>query len=144
MAHIPHAFTASYILFLKDAHVLLARRFQTGFEDGNYSVPAGHVEPNETYTQALIREVAEETGVTLTEVSVKVSHVMNRKTPEREYVDVYFTVHEWEGSPENREPEKCDDLAWFPINNLPTNTIPYIRQAIECSTNGIFYSEHGF
>lgn len=144
MPRIPHTFTASYILFIREGEVLLSRRFQTGFEDGKYSVPAGHVEPNETFTKALIREAEEETGVTLTEETIKVSHIMHRKTPEREYVDIYFIATNWIGTPENREPEKCNDLSWFPVNNLPKNIIPYVRQAIECSVNSVFYSEHGF
>lgn len=144
MSHSPHTFTASYILFLRDGQVLLSRRYQTGFEDGKYSLPAGHTEPDETFTVALIREIAEETGVTLLPEHVTVSHVMHRKTLEREYVDLYYTVQVWEGTPNNKEPNKCDDLSWFPLTALPDNTIPYIRQAITCSMNGIFYSEHGF
>jgi hypothetical protein len=42
------------------------------------------------------------------------------------------------------EPEKCDDLEWFDFNDLPKNTIPYVRQAIECFRNRITYSEYGF
>ncbi len=39
------------------------------------------------------------------------------------------------------EPNKCDDLQWFPINTLPENTIPYIKQAIERAYAGVIYSE---
>ena len=143
MARIPHTFTASYILFIREGKVLLSRRYQTGFEDGNYSLPAGHTERGETFTTALIREIQEETGVTLNPKDVFVSHVMHRKFG-RDNIDVFYTARTWNGTPENLEADKCDDLSWFPLNNLPINTIPYIRQAIECSTKGIFYSEHGF
>lgn len=139
----PHTFTASYILFLRDGRVLLSRRYQTGFEDGNYSLPAGHTEPGETFTTALIREIQEETGITLVPDNVSVSHIMHRKFG-RENIDVFYSVRNWTGTPENREPQKCDDLSWFPVDNLPENTIPYIRQAIEHSLRGIFYSEHGW
>lgn len=139
----PHTFTASYILFLQDGKVLLSRRYQTGFEDGNYSLPAGHTEPGETFTTALIREIQEETGVTLAPENVFVSHIMHRKLG-RENIDVFYSVENWTGTPENREPEKCDDLSWFPVDNLPENTIPYVRQAIENSLNNIPYSEFGW
>jgi hypothetical protein len=42
------------------------------------------------------------------------------------------------------EPHKCDDLNWFEMDRLPDNTIPYIRQAIDCFRKGVFYSEHGW
>jgi len=144
MARIPHTFTASYILFIKDEQVLLSRRFQTGFEDGNYSLPAGHTEPGETFTVALIREIEEETGVELSPEHVTVSHIMHRRAVSRENIDVFFVAKNWTGTPKNLEPEKCDDLSWFPLNSLPQNIIPYVRQAIEHSRAGILYSEHGF
>jgi hypothetical protein len=42
------------------------------------------------------------------------------------------------------ESDKCDDLSWFAIDDLPKNTISYIRQVIECIKNKINYSEFGF
>lgn len=144
MSHYPHTFAAAYIILLRDRRVLLARRYNTGFEDGKYSLPAGHIESSESFTQTLVRETQEEIGISLKTNQAKVSHVMHRKTPTREYVDIYYVSTDWDGAPKNMEPEKCDDLSWFPLNNLPENTIPYVRQAIEYSTKGIFYSEHGF
>ncbi len=143
MPRMPHTFTASYILFIQDGKILLSRRYQTGFEDGMYSLPAGHTEPGETFTTALIREIEEETGIVLKPEDVSVSHVIHRKFG-RENIDVFYSVKNWTGIPENKEPEKCDDLAWFSVDNLPNNTIPYIRQAIENSLKGVFYSEHGW
>ena len=51
-------------LFLLDRHgrVLLLRRCTTDYENGNYSVVAGHVEANEPVTAAAIREAKEELG----------------------------------------------------------------------------------
>ena len=144
MPPIPHTFSASYILLLQDGNVLLARRYQTGFQDGNYSLPAGHVEPGETFTEAIIREAQEEIGIILAEKDIQVGHVMHRKSPDREYVDVYYWAEVWAGTPENKEPEKCNDLRWFPITNLPDNIAPYIRQAIDHSSNKKLYSEWGW
>lgn len=139
----PHTFTASYILFLRDGHILLSRRYQTGFEDGKYSLPAGHTEPGETFSRALMREIQEETGIVLTSDDIAVSHIMHRNA-EREYIDVFYVARQWVGTPENKEPEKCDDLSWFPVDDLPENTIPYVRQAIKNSLQGVFYSEYGW
>jgi hypothetical protein len=69
---------------------------------------------------------------------------MHRKSYDSERVDVFFTAKEWEGEIQNKEPEKCDDLSWFSLTEPPINIIPYIRQALECVRDGIFYSESGW
>jgi len=53
---------AVHLFFLRDEQILLLRRFNTGYEDGNYSVVAGHVDAGETVTQAAIREATEKPG----------------------------------------------------------------------------------
>ena len=42
------------------------------------------------------------------------------------------------------EPEKCDDLSWFDLDNLPGNIIPYIRKVIDRIQESVFYSEDGW
>ena len=134
---------AVHLFFLKDDKILLLRRFQTGYEDGNYSVVAGHVEAGETVTQAAVREAQEEAGVMLQPKDLQVVHVMNRKSND-ERVDFFVVVKAWEDEIRNREPDKCDDLAWFLLNSLPANMIPYVRFAIENYQKGLLYSEFGW
>ncbi len=133
----------AHIFFLRDAEILLLRRFNTGYEDGNYSVVAGHVDAGESVTQAAVREIMEEAGVVVHPKNLQIVHIMNRKSND-ERVDFFMAVKWWAGGITNNEPEKCDDLSWHPITNLPENTIPYIRHAIECFQKGILYSEFGW
>lgn len=138
---------ASYLVLIKDGKILLQRRFNTGYEDGKYSMVAGHVDKGETFTQCLIREIKEEARIMLSSDDLKVAHVMHRNSgteENNERVDVFFVAGKWDGEIENREPNKCDDLSWFDLDNLPANIIPYIKQAIDCIKNKIFYSEHGW
>jgi ADP-ribose pyrophosphatase YjhB (NUDIX family) len=136
---------AVHIFFLRDsdAEILLLRRFNTGYEDGKYSVVAGHVDAGETVTQAAMREAGEEVGVILDAKDIQIVHVMNRKS-EDERIDFFMVVRQWTGEIANMEPHKCDELVWHPITHLPQNTIPYVRHAIECFQNGIAYSEFGW
>jgi ADP-ribose pyrophosphatase YjhB (NUDIX family) len=134
---------AVHMFFIQDGQVLLLRRFNTGYEDGQYSVVAGHVEMGETVTQAAVREANEEAGVTLTAGDLQVVHVMNRKA-ENERIDFFVRVKKWQGEIVNNEPEKCDDLAWFPLNDLPLNIIPYVKHGLESTQKGIYYSEFGW
>ena len=138
---------ASYLTLLKDNKILLLRRLNTGYEDGNYSMVAGHVDANETFTQCIIREAKEEAGILLKPEDLKVVHVMHRNsgTPEdNERVDVFFIAEKWDGEIVNKEPYKCDDLSWFDLDAIPKNVIPYIKQAIEGIKNKTHYSEHGW
>lgn len=138
---------ASYLVLIKDNKILMLRRFNTGFEDGNYSVVAGHVEEGESFSQCIIREAKEEAGIILDQKNIRVVHVMHRdsKTSENnERVDVFFTASKWEGVIENKESDKCDDLAWFDIDNMPENTVNYVRDVISCIRNNVFYSESGW
>ncbi len=134
---------SSYLILIKHGKILLSRRCNTGFEDGKYGLVAGHVEENETFKEALAREAFEESGVLVSE-DMDVVHVMHRKASSDIRVDVFIQPKKIEGEPKIMEPEKCDDLRWFELDNLPSNTIPYIRQAIGCIQKKIFYSEHGW
>ncbi len=143
--HLPTAILASYLVLIKDGRVLLARRANTGYYDGHYSIPAGHVESGESFNRALIREVGEEIGIHLSLSDLVVSHVMHRKAEDgSERVEVFYNVSRWEGNIENMETEKCDDLSWFPLTTLPENTIPYVKHVVDCIQGQVFYSEYGW
>jgi len=132
-----------YGFFIRSNKILLLRRHNTGYEDGNYGLPAGHVENNESITSATCREIEEELGVNLKPQDIKLVHVMHRKEKDIR-VDLFFLIKNWKTEPKNTEPEKCDDLQWFSIDKLPTNTIPYIKRAIQNYTLKKFYSEIGW
>ncbi len=135
---------ASYLVLMKEGKILLLRRFNTGYEDGNYSMVAGHVDVGEAFTQTLVREAEEEAGILLKSEDVKVVHVMHRKAEDSERVDVFLMASRWVGEITNKEPYKCDDLSWFELSNLPLNIVPCVRSAIECIKKGVFYSEFGW
>lgn len=121
--------TTVHLFFIRGGEILLSRRLNTGYRDGEYSVPAGHLDGGETVVAAGCREAREEVGVALAEDDLAFSGVMHRIEDE-ERVDFFFLVRAWSGEPFNNEPEKCSDLRWFPLDALPENTVPYVRQAI--------------
>jgi 8-oxo-dGTP pyrophosphatase MutT (NUDIX family) len=140
---------ASYLVLIKDEKILMSRRFNTGYEDGNYSLPAGHLDGGETFRQAMVREAKEETGIILNPDALKTVHVMHRlvkfeNVGIRERIDAFIRADAWDGKIKNMEPNKCDDLRWFPLNELPQNNIPFVKYALECIQKNIFYSEYGF
>lgn len=87
-------------------------------------------------------------GITLRLGDIRVAHIMHRSAHKDEVydrVDTFFVADKWEGKTENKEPDKCDDLRWFEVDNLPENVIPYIRQVIRMIfEKSEFYSEFGW
>jgi 8-oxo-dGTP pyrophosphatase MutT (NUDIX family) len=134
---------AVHLLLIKERKILLLRRYNTGYEDGNYSVVAGHLDGNEEIKAAMIREAREEAGIEISPSDIEVVGVMHVLTDE-EYVSFFLSASAWSGEIVNMEPHKCDDLSWFDLDNLPQNTIPYIRRAIENYRNGIWFDSLGW
>ena len=130
-----------HLFFFRENQILLIRRFNTGFRDGEYSVPAGHLDGDETVMNAAAREAKEEVGVNIEVSDMTFSTVMHRIEDE-ERVDFFVQAHNWEGEPFNAEPDKCDDVRWVDIHALPANIIPYVKQALSNYLNGIAFDEY--
>ncbi len=133
-----------YALLIRDGKILLLRRQNTGFEDGNYGLVAGHAESNETMREAMKREAAEEAGIIISVDDLDLALTMHRNCGDHERIDLFFKVKKWGGEIKNIEPDKCIDLSWFPLKQLPENTILYIRTAINCYLKGEKYCEFGW
>ena len=129
------------ILLIKNKEILLARRFNTGFHDGDYELPSGHIDGNEPVRKAAAREVFEELGVKIKIEDLSVVHVMHRFGEKNERIEFFLVAESWEGEPTNAEPEVCDNVQWFPINQLPENMIPKAKFGIEQFLCGTIFSE---
>ena len=138
---------AVYIVIIRDGKVLLIRRANTGHEDGKYGFPAGHLLPGEAVREGAIREAREEIAVSIEPEDLRVVHTMIRKkanTDDGDRIDFFLAANAYSGEPINAEPEKCDDINWFPLEELPENTIAYIRQAIQAIRRKQSFSEFGW
>jgi 8-oxo-dGTP diphosphatase len=131
------------LLLDTDGQMLFGRRYNTGFEDGAYHLPAGHLEAGESVIEALVREAKEEIGVTIAPQHIEFSHVMHNSSSGGR-IAFFFSVRRWEGTPENREPEKCSELRWFPLHALPDHLIDYCRVALGHIASGRPFSVYGW
>jgi ADP-ribose pyrophosphatase YjhB (NUDIX family) len=132
-----------HLLFFRRGEILLARRFNTGYMDGHYSVPAGHLDGGESLTRAALREAKEEIGLDLSPDALEFACVFHRREGD-ERIDFFVKVREWSGEPVNAEPDKCDQLRWVRVNALPGNTIPYVRRGIENTLTGRVFEQFGW
>ncbi|MFB7878536.1 NUDIX domain-containing protein [Nocardia sp. NPDC056064] len=123
--------------------VLFGRRAGTGYADGAYHLPSGHLEAEESVIDALVREAAEEIGVQIEPGDVEFVHVMHNSSSGGR-VAFFFRVRRWRGEPTNLEPDKCDALEWFALDALPTEMIPYCREALGRIASGETISLYGW
>ncbi|HLC70074.1 MAG TPA: NUDIX domain-containing protein [Patescibacteria group bacterium] len=137
-------YVAAYLVLVKNGRVLLLRRFNTGYQDGNYSLVAGHLDGGETTKQCIIREASEEAGIVVRPEDLEVVHTMHRLAPDREYFDFYLRAEKWTGDITNMEPDKCDELKWCQIDDLPSNVLPAVKLALGNINNNVHYSEFGW
>ena len=100
---------AVHLLLIKDDKILMLRRYNTGYEDGTYSVCDGHIDGNEVYYESIIREAKEEIGIILNKNQLNPVQIMHRKKDD-ERIDYFFVAKKWQGEIKNMEPNKCDEL----------------------------------
>ena len=133
----------AHVFLLRSNSVLLVRRCDTGFEDGNYGPVGGHIAGKEPVTQAAIRECREEIGVGISPLDLAFIGVTHYNSPTGEGIDFFFKTTHWVGEPYPRS--ECNDLQWFSLNALPENTIPFIRRAIgHHLQSGEWFDEEGW
>jgi 8-oxo-dGTP diphosphatase len=132
--------SAVHLFLVRDGRVLLLRRHNTGYEDGNYSVPAGHLDGGEEVTAAAARE---EVGVVVAPGELRVVGVVHRRSND-ERIDFFLEATRWAGEPANREPGKCDELRWADPDDPPPNVIPYVRRALKNWREGRWFDSFGW
>jgi 8-oxo-dGTP pyrophosphatase MutT (NUDIX family) len=136
---------AVWIFLKKDNKILLLLRQNTGWEDGKFGLPAGHVDGNETIIQAAVRETKEEAGVEVNKDDLNVVHVLHKRNADgAESIDFFLETTKWEETPKINEPEKCEKIEWFSLDNLPENIVGCLKHVIEQIKKNIFYSEYGW
>ncbi|MBB5836419.1 NUDIX domain-containing protein [Kribbella italica] len=126
---------AAYVVLRRGNEVLMLLRANTGYMDGYWAVPAGHVEQGESVLAAARREVLEEVGVEIDPADLVPLTAMHRTGGNGEWiderVDFFFTTTRWTGEPRSMEADKADGLAWYPLDQLPDPVVPHEAWVLE-------------
>ena len=140
---------------IKDNKYLMLHRTKKEHDinSGKYIGVGGHIEEGENQYEALVREAKEELGITIEIDKIINSYVVLRRNYFKidgkqlePYIDYYFEINEYTGTPKILEKDKCDELIWTDINNLPEPFINYEGDFLEdrsittydCRTDGAY------
>jgi 8-oxo-dGTP pyrophosphatase MutT (NUDIX family) len=126
-------------LVLTNSHgqVLLLQRANTGFADGDWSIPGGRLDNGEPLPAGAAREALEEIGIRIEPDHLAFSHLCHHADSDgQQRIGVFFTTSRWTGDIVNAEPDRCSALEWFTPSDLPDNTVGYIRQGIHATLTG--------
>nr|MBX2878248.1 hypothetical protein [Saprospiraceae bacterium] len=88
-----------------------------------------------------------EVGIGIAVEDFRFVHVMHRRREKQhlpDRVDFFVSAHKWTGALKNMEPNKCDELRWVDTDQLPTNTVPYIRSALTAVQTEKPFTEYGW
>lgn len=126
--------------------ILLQHRSNTRFLPNLWDFAvSGHVEKGESMRQAMRREAMEELGLMIDIDDLSFSSLIHIKVSEEMiYYTGYFTLSKFEGEPRIMEPDKCSELRWFNIDELPEDIVKDRLVALQNMVTGVPYAEIGF
>ena len=129
---------ARAVIFDERGRILLIRRG----DNKQWALPAGGMEPSESVTECMAREVWEETGLTV-ETSVAFAIYSEPRftaptRPEAQLLTVAYRIDGWSGELQRRTDE-TDDARWFTVEelcSLPDLMPMYLETVEDCLAMG--------
>jgi len=123
MTLIPTKKAALVAILDNNNQVLLYRRKNTWYEQDKLALVGGNIDDGESPAHAAVREVFEETDILIKPQNL----TLLTEAIDRGYHITYYICKDWSGTPTNKEPDRCSELVWHSIDNLPDDTIPVIK-----------------
>ena len=124
-----------HTILRRDDRVLLLRRARTGFLDGWYALPGGHLERGEGIRDCAVREVAEEAGVRVAPSALEPFAALAYRSDGDQGVNFLFSCRQFQGEPRLAEPALFDDLRWCRPGEFPERTVHYIEEALDVAAH---------
>lgn len=121
--------------------LLLSLRSKKRFGAGTWALPGGHMEFGERMIETACREAREELGGQVNPQELRLASIVDTYHPGGEHhVHVTFELQNPSWEPRNTEPDDCDELRYFPLDDLPENIFPPHREIIKNYLAGTFYA----
>lgn len=125
----------------KDNKILLLKRKNTSWMNWFWWLPWGRLDIWESMTYGAIRELEEEIWIKISPKNISEKTIIQHK--DERWERIYFTilVENFNGIPKNNEPEKCEEISRFSLDNLPENITPQVKICLNSIKNKQFFSE---
>lgn len=108
-------------LVLKDNQLLLVKRTKKLLEGGKWGLVGGYVDRDENLQQAVAREVEEETGYLVSNITLlTIRDNPDRPKEDRQNISFVFFCHA--GDKVSESDWEVDDQQWFDFDDLPPET----------------------
>lgn len=106
-----------------------------------FSIPGGSLEIGESFEEAAIREVFEETGLIIHNpvVICVTNNLRTYKNEGEHYISISLYATYFSGVLEVKEKNKCEWWKWCPIEQIPQPQFDASEFAIECFKKKLFY-----
>lgn len=101
----------------RSGKILAARRKKGSHLEGRWEFPGGKLEPGESPEECLVRELAEEIGVSVRPGAIL--EVVFHRYPEKNVLLLFYGCTLVEGAPEPRALD-CDEILWIERERLPS------------------------
>jgi len=124
--------TVVLVLNNKKDKVLFGKRINC-FAAGTYGIPGGRAHINEKLDVSAKRELKEETN--LTSQNLKYIGIVRDVYLEHTFLHFAYLCTDYKGEIKNMEKDKCEGWDWYEFNNLPKNTFPAHRAALDMYLN---------
>ena len=109
-----------------------------------YSIPGGRLEDGETFKECAVREIKEETNIDISnpEVIAVTNNLQTYRNEGVHFISIVLLARRFSGTPEIMEPDKCGELLWVDLDNLPMPHFDASQKAVECYLGNYFYKEY--
>ena len=106
------------VLVLKDGKALLLKR-KGAHGEGSWCYPGGHMEFGESFLDTAIREAEEESGLKVKNPRFLCITNDIFENENKHYITIVVAADYVSGEAKIMEKDKCTDIGWFDLDNLP-------------------------
>lgn len=122
---------AVHLFLIKDGKILVEKRKNRSYCNGQYDVIAGHIHGGCDMYDEIIKIAKNEVNIDIKREDLKPIQVMHQNDSPYEYINYFFITDKYSGELKNNDIDYCDGLEWvdfkYPINNM----MAYINEAIK-------------